>query len=39
MNPMAILCDAKLQEIFGCESISALGIPEVLGGHHIFRSS
>ncbi|BAT88573.1 hypothetical protein LR48_Vigan09g063000 [Vigna angularis] len=39
MNPMAILCDAKLQEIFGCESISALGIPEVLGRHHIFRSS
>ncbi|CAJ1964009.1 unnamed protein product [Sphenostylis stenocarpa] len=39
MNPMAILCDVKLQEIFGCESISALGIPEVLGRHHIFRSS
>ncbi|KAL2322734.1 hypothetical protein Fmac_027113 [Flemingia macrophylla] len=39
VNPMAIVCDAKLQEIFGCESISALGIPEVLGRHHIFRSS
>ncbi|KAG5002048.1 hypothetical protein AAZX31_08G312700 [Glycine max] len=38
-NPMAIVCDGKLQEIFGCESISALGIPEVLGRHHIFRSS
>jgi upstream activation factor subunit UAF30 len=36
---MAIMCDAKLQEIFGCESISALGIPEVLGRHHIFRRS
>ncbi|XP_004500124.1 uncharacterized protein [Cicer arietinum] len=39
VNPMAIMCDAKLQEIFGCESISALGIPEVLGRHHIFRRS
>ncbi|XP_027340942.1 uncharacterized protein LOC113854239 isoform X2 [Abrus precatorius] len=39
VNPMAILCDAKLQEIFGCESISAMGIPEVLGRNHIFRSS
>ncbi|PON38711.1 p53 negative regulator [Parasponia andersonii] len=29
LNPMAILCDAKLQELFGCESISALGISEV----------
>ncbi|KAF3453370.1 hypothetical protein FNV43_RR03810 [Rhamnella rubrinervis] len=29
LNPMAILCDAKLQELFGCESISALGIPEL----------
>ncbi|KAE8125451.1 hypothetical protein FH972_020258 [Carpinus fangiana] len=37
VNPMAILCDAKLQELFGCESISALGIPEVLVRHHIFR--
>lgn len=39
LNPMAVLCDAKLQELFGCESISALGIPEVLGRHHIFRRS
>ncbi|KAJ7963709.1 Upstream activation factor subunit spp27 [Quillaja saponaria] len=39
LNPMAILCDAKLQELFGCESISALGIPEVLARHHIFRRS
>ncbi|GAV87258.1 SWIB domain-containing protein [Cephalotus follicularis] len=37
LNPMVILCDAKLQELFGCESISALGIPEVLGRHHIVR--
>ncbi|KAL5077425.1 hypothetical protein RYX36_016409 [Vicia faba] len=39
VNPLAIMCDAKLKEIFGCESISALGIPEVLGRHHIFRRS
>lgn len=39
MNPMAIVCDTKLQEIFGCENISALGIPEVLARHHIFRRS
>ncbi|KAJ1380400.1 SWIB/MDM2 domain [Sesbania bispinosa] len=36
VNPMAIVCDAKLQEIFGCESISALGIPEVLGPSSYF---
>ncbi|KAK4278385.1 hypothetical protein QN277_016238 [Acacia crassicarpa] len=39
MNPMTIICDAKLREIFGCESIPALGIPEILGRHHIFRRS
>lgn len=39
LNPMAVLCDVKLRELFGCESISALGIPEVLGRHHIFRRS
>ncbi|OIV92004.1 hypothetical protein TanjilG_07743 [Lupinus angustifolius] len=39
VNPMTIVCDAKLQELFGCESISALGIPEVLGRHHIVRRS
>ncbi|XP_050368414.1 uncharacterized protein LOC126786600 [Argentina anserina] len=39
LNPMAILCDAKLQDLFGCESISALGIPEVLARNHIFRRS
>lgn len=37
VTPMVILCDAKLQELFGCESISALGIPEVLENHHIIR--
>jgi|UniRef100_A0A2N9HX00 upstream activation factor subunit UAF30 len=38
-SPMEILCDAKFQELFGSESISALGIPEVLTRHHIFRKS
>ncbi|KAL5548517.1 hypothetical protein UlMin_003748 [Ulmus minor] len=37
VNQMAILCDSKLQELFGCQSISALGIPEVLARHHIFK--
>ncbi|KVI01118.1 DEK, C-terminal [Cynara cardunculus var. scolymus] len=27
-NPVMILCDAKLRELFGCESISAMGIPD-----------
>ncbi|XP_030453332.1 la-related protein 6B-like [Syzygium oleosum] len=38
-NSMTILCDAKLQEIFGCESIQALGIPEVLAERHLIRRS
>ncbi|PWA89428.1 DEK, C-terminal [Artemisia annua] len=29
-NPVMILCDEKLKELFGCESISAMGIPELL---------
>lgn len=37
LNAMVILCDAKLQELLGCESISALGIPEMLARHHLFR--
>jgi len=36
---MVILCDAKLQELLGCESISALGIPEMLARHHLFKQS
>lgn len=39
MNPMAILCDEKLQELLGCESISALGINEMLAHHHLFKRS
>ncbi|KAK3423887.1 hypothetical protein EUGRSUZ_F00636 [Eucalyptus grandis] len=38
-NTMVILCDAKLQEIFGCERIQALGIPEVLAQRHLIRRS
>ncbi|XP_052203235.1 uncharacterized protein LOC127808698 [Diospyros lotus] len=37
MNSMAIICDAKLRELFGCESISALGISEMLARHHLFK--
>lgn len=37
LNPMAIVCDAKLQELLGCESISALGMPEILARRHLFK--
>ncbi|KAL5735821.1 hypothetical protein ACOSP7_030280 [Xanthoceras sorbifolium] len=37
INPMVILCDAKLQGLFGCQSISALGIPELLTRHILRR--
>nr|GLL41948.1 Upstream activation factor subunit spp27 like [Ipomoea trifida] len=30
MNSMAIQWDAKLQQLLGCESIYALGVPEML---------
>lgn len=39
LNQMVILCDAKLQELFGCESISGLEMQEVLARHHIFRKT
>lgn len=39
LNAMVISCDAKLQELLGCESISALGIPEMLARHHLFKQS
>ncbi|KAL6332791.1 hypothetical protein AAG906_015054 [Vitis piasezkii] len=39
LNSMAILCDAKLRELFGCESISALGVSEMLARHHLFKRS
>ncbi|CAI0379253.1 unnamed protein product [Linum tenue] len=37
-NSMVIQCDTKLQELFGCESLPASKIPEVLSQHHIFRT-
>lgn len=37
LNSMTILCDAKLQELFGHERIPALGIPEILLRHHLFN--
>lgn len=38
MNSMMILCDDKLQELFGCESFSALSISDMLM-HHFFTES
>ncbi|EPS66203.1 hypothetical protein M569_08575, partial [Genlisea aurea] len=33
MNPTTISCDAKLKDLLGCETVSALGIPEMLSKH------
>ncbi|KAJ6845174.1 uncharacterized protein M6B38_289035 [Iris pallida] len=33
VNTMVIACDAKLQQLFGCEKVSALGISEMLSRH------
>lgn len=38
-NSMVIVCDAKLQQLFGCTRFSALGIPEMLASHHLFKRS
>ncbi|KAL8098702.1 hypothetical protein AgCh_031448 [Apium graveolens] len=38
-NAMVILCDGKLQELLKCESISALGIPEMLTRYHLCKKS
>uniref|UniRef100_A0A803R3M0 DM2 domain-containing protein n=1 Tax=Cannabis sativa TaxID=3483 RepID=A0A803R3M0_CANSA len=38
LNPMAIICDSKLQELFGCDSISTLGMPEALARSHICQN-
>ncbi|KAG1327298.1 formin-G [Cocos nucifera] len=38
MNTMIILCDSKLQQLFECESLSALGLSEMLS-HHLFKRS
>ncbi|GFP90967.1 upstream activation factor subunit spp27, partial [Phtheirospermum japonicum] len=37
LNTMVIHCDAKLQELLGCERISALGIREMLVRHHLLK--
>ncbi|KAK4398864.1 protein TRI1 [Sesamum angolense] len=37
LSSMVIHCDAKLQELLGCESISALGIQEMLVRHHLLK--
>ncbi|XP_027332302.1 uncharacterized protein LOC113847406 [Abrus precatorius] len=37
LNAMVILCDTKLQELLGCESISAVGMPEMLARNHLFK--
>ncbi|KAF5742122.1 putative brg-1 associated factor [Tripterygium wilfordii] len=39
LNSMVILCDEKLRELLGCESISAVGINEMLARHHLFKRS
>ncbi|XP_073308774.1 uncharacterized protein [Primulina huaijiensis] len=38
-NAIVITCDAKLQGLLGCESISALGIPETLSRLHLSKKS
>ncbi|XP_010928869.1 uncharacterized protein [Elaeis guineensis] len=35
---VSILCDPKLQELFGCESLPASGLSEILAGHLVKRS-
>lgn len=37
VNSMVILCDAKLRELLGVESISALGISEMVTHKHLFQ--
>lgn len=38
LNSMMILCDSRLQELFGCENFSALSLSEMLM-HHFFTRS
>ncbi|KZV56373.1 hypothetical protein F511_00370 [Dorcoceras hygrometricum] len=38
-NAMVITCDAKLQGLLGCDSISALGMPETLSRLHLSKKS
>ncbi|KAJ6756728.1 hypothetical protein OIU79_029002 [Salix purpurea] len=39
LNSMVIQCDTKLHDLLGCESISAVGVGEVLARHHLFKRS
>ncbi|KAK8501980.1 hypothetical protein V6N12_019714 [Hibiscus sabdariffa] len=39
LNPMVVLCDDKLHELLGCESISVMGIHDSLLRHHLFKHS
>ncbi|KAL8214741.1 hypothetical protein R6Q57_004190 [Mikania cordata] len=36
-NSVMILCDEKLKELFGCETISAMGIPDLVTRHHLIK--
>ncbi|KAK1267977.1 hypothetical protein QJS04_geneDACA005228 [Acorus gramineus] len=38
LNTMMIMCDEKLQQLFGCESLSSLGVPEMVT-RHLFKQS
>ncbi|PPS09499.1 hypothetical protein GOBAR_AA11158 [Gossypium barbadense] len=38
-NSMVVLCDAKLRELLGCESISVMGIHDSLQRHHLLKPS
>ncbi|CAI9756655.1 unnamed protein product [Fraxinus pennsylvanica] len=37
LNSMTIHCDAKLQELLECKSISALGMQELIARRHLFK--
>ncbi|PRQ28289.1 putative transcription regulator SWI/SNF-BAF60b family [Rosa chinensis] len=39
VNSMVIVCDPKLHELLGCESISALGVQEMLDRYHFIKQS
>ncbi|CAI9266414.1 unnamed protein product [Lactuca saligna] len=36
-NSVMIVCDEKLKEVFGYESISTMGIPKLLVRHHLLE--
>ncbi|XP_039023580.1 upstream activation factor subunit UAF30-like [Hibiscus syriacus] len=39
VNPMVVLCNDKLCELLGCESISVMGIHDSFLHHHLFKHS